>query len=160
MRIHIPPLRERKEDIPLLVDYFLDELSRKYGRRVLGLTRQAMAVLLSYKWPGNVRELRNTLERVFVETGTPLIGWRALEEWVRERAALAGEAPKRPPADPIPLETSAPVPSPPFRKGRGKEEILQALEAARWNASEAARILGIHRATLYRRMKELGIRRP
>ena len=97
LRVHIPPLRERKEDIPLLVEYFLDELSRKYGRRVVKLTRQAMAVLLSYKWPGNVRELKNALERIFIETRTPVIGWRALEEWVRERAALAGEAPARPP---------------------------------------------------------------
>ncbi len=160
LRIHIPPLRERKEDIPLLVDYFLGRLSEKYGKRIIGLTRQAMAVLLSYKWPGNVRELKNTLERVFIETRTPVIGWRALEEWVRERAALAGEAPVPPRADPIPLETSLPAVSPASRKLLEREEILQALESSRWNASEAARRLGIHRATLYRRMKDLGIQRP
>ncbi len=160
LRIHIPPLRERKEDIPLLVDYFLGRLSEKYGRRVIGLTRQAMAVLLSYKWPGNVRELKNTLERIYIETRTPLIGWRALEEWVRERAALAGEDPAPAKAEPIPLETSIPAVNPVSRRNLEREEILQALEGARWNASEAARRLGIHRATLYRRMKDLGIRRP
>ncbi len=160
LRIHVPPLRERKEDIPLLVEFFLEELSRKYGRRVLKLTRQAMAVLLSYKWPGNVRELKNTLERIFVETQTPVIGWRALEEWVRERAALAGEAPAPPRREPIPLETTLPFTSPQPRRGLEKEEILQALEESGWNASEAARRLGIHRATLYRHMKDLGIRRP
>ncbi len=152
LRINVPPLRERKEDIPLLVDFFLNELSNKYGKRILRLTRQAMAVLLSYTWPGNVRELKNALERIFIESRSVVIGWRALEQWVRERALLAsGKPPSMPnPEKPIPLP----------QKSIAREDILEALEASGWNASEAARKLGIHRATLYRYMKHHGIERP
>ncbi|MFO7983874.1 MAG: sigma 54-interacting transcriptional regulator [Desulfuromonadales bacterium] len=85
LRIHLPPLRERLEDIPLLVDHFLAQFNRRYDRQAQRLTREALELLQSYLWPGNIRELRNVLERVFVENRAEVIGARAFGEWVRER---------------------------------------------------------------------------
>ncbi len=89
LQIRIPPLRERLEDIPLLVQHFIQLLNAKYQRQVAGLTRDALAVLQHYQWPGNVRELRNLMERLFAETRTDVINRRALKEWVEERMAAA-----------------------------------------------------------------------
>ena len=85
LRIHLPSLRERLEDIPVLATHFLAALSRRYDRRVQGLTNEAVRVLQEHYWPGNVRELRNVLERVFVETRSEVIGRNAFLEWERER---------------------------------------------------------------------------
>lgn len=85
LRIHLPALRERPEDIPALVDHFLRQFSRKYRRTIHRLTPEAISLLQSYLWPGNIRELRNVLERVFIETRSEAIGAKAFREWVRER---------------------------------------------------------------------------
>ncbi len=85
LRIHLPALRQRLEDIPLLVEHFLGTFRRKYGRNVDRLTSEAMLLLRAYLWPGNVRELRNVLERVFIESQSEVIGARAFREWVNER---------------------------------------------------------------------------
>lgn len=89
LRIHMPALRERKGDIPLLANHILVSLNERYRRRVRGLTPEAMRALEDYQWPGNVRELRNVLERVYVETNATVIGRNALGEWERERDSLA-----------------------------------------------------------------------
>jgi transcriptional regulator with GAF, ATPase, and Fis domain len=86
LRIHMPPLRERAKDIPLLAAHFLEQLNAKYQRQIQGLTPEAMALLQTYHWPGNIRELRNVLERVVVETTADVIGRRAFDEWVQERS--------------------------------------------------------------------------
>ena len=83
LRIHMPPLRQRITDLPLLVAHFLDLLNQKYAVR--RLTPDAMALLSDYVWPGNIRELRNVLERVYVETVGEVIGRKAFDEWVEER---------------------------------------------------------------------------
>ena len=85
LRIHMPPLRQRITDLPLLVAHFLDLLNQKYRRHVHRLTPDAMALLSDYAWPGNIRELRNVLERVYVETVGEVIGRKAFDEWVEER---------------------------------------------------------------------------
>ena len=85
LRIHMPALRQRITDLPLLVAHFLDLLNQKYRRHVRRLTPDAMALLSDYAWPGNIRELRNVLERVYVETGGEVIGRKAFDEWVEER---------------------------------------------------------------------------
>jgi sigma-54 specific flagellar transcriptional regulator A len=185
LRIHLPPLRERPEDIPALVGHFLDGFARTYGRRVERLTPEALALLQSYLWPGNVRELRNVLERVFVETRAEVIGARAFAEWVRERRDFsAGDwgvgsgAMHRPPplAPPYPLASerrllaggtptlieAEAVPARP-RSTRPADldaaEIRDALRASAGNLAAAARLLGVHRATLYRYLHRLGLRR-
>ena len=85
LRIHLPALRQRVEDIPLLVEHFLGVFRRKYDRNITRLTSEAMALLQAYLWPGNIRELRNVLERVFIESRAEVIGARAFREWVNER---------------------------------------------------------------------------
>ena len=66
-RVHLPPLRERKEDIPLLIDHFVQKFSAQFGRGIEGFTDEAMERLLSYDWPGNIRELTNLIERIFID---------------------------------------------------------------------------------------------
>jgi DNA-binding NtrC family response regulator len=188
LRIHVPPLRERPEDIPALVDHFLQVFSRKYGRRIERLTAEALALLQAYLWPGNVRELRNVLERVFVETQGEVVGARAFAEWVRERQDFSPgrwgvEAAEIIRSEsiipPYPLATAqrllAAEPStfmeaelvasgkPARRSTRplelDAEEIGKAYRAAGGNLAGAARLLGVHRATLYRYLEKLRLRR-
>jgi sigma-54 specific flagellar transcriptional regulator A len=186
LRIHLPPLRQRVEDIPLLVEHFLALFQKKYRRKVHRLTNEAMTLLQAYLWPGNVRELRNVLERVFVETHADVIGARAFREWVSERQDFSpgdwgpatGEGwPIVPPyparsehlllPDPRRLALSGPD-SPADRQLSKKntrpaeldaEEIREACRAAGGNLTAAARLLGVHRATLYRYLKKLGLSR-
>jgi len=182
LRIHLPPLRERPEDIPLLVEHFLDGFNRKYGRRIERLTPEALALLQSYLWPGNIRELRNVLERVYIETGAELIGARAFTEWIRERRDFSpgewGPQAAKPLSPPRPLPSYRGLPAPPAdkfleaelvseRRGQrttrpvdlGAEEIRSAYLRAGGSLAAAARLLGVHRATLYRYLKKLGLNR-
>ena len=186
LRIHLPSLRQRADDIPHLVDYFLALFSRKYGRTVERLTPEAMTLLQAYLWPGNVRELRNVLERVFIENHSEVIGARAFKEWVQERQdfspgdwgpgnmGVEGDAM----ALPYPLPASRVLLSRPERlaldAGHGSLKpverttqpvnldetmVRNAWAATGGNLAAAARQLGVHRATLYRYMKKLGLTR-
>lgn len=172
LRIQLPPLRQRPEDIPLLVEHFLHLFRRKYARPVERLSPEAMALLDAYLWPGNVRELRNVLERVFVETHAEVIGARAFREWVRERQDFTpgewGPEPAGPGAavaPPWPLPGSpAEAPAAVVRRSTRPVNlelaaIRRAWQAAGGNLSAAARLLGVHRATLYRALKRLGLHR-
>ena len=91
LRIHLPPLRGRVEDVPFLVSHFLKTLNAKYRKNIKRLTPEAMSLLQSYLWPGNIRELRNVLERIVVETQGEVIGGRAFRDWIRERQQLSPE---------------------------------------------------------------------
>jgi len=177
LRIALPALRERREDIPLLVDHFLAQFNRSYAQQVRRLTPEAVALLQAYSWPGNVRELRNVLERVYVESHAEVIGARAFQEWVQERQRAAGApAPARatplaapwvaarPEADFIEAElVSEGAPRRLRRSTRPVEldieEIQRAYRAAHGNLAAAARLLGVHRATLYRYLDRLGLQR-
>lgn len=188
LRIHLPPLRDRPEDIPVLTDHFLNQLSRKYGRRIHRLTPEAMALLQSYLWPGNIRELQNVLERTFIETRADVIGARAFREWIRERQDFTPDRwgppePGKPAAGtlspPYPLASEYRLlthPEPLLleqKDARGRtagkrttrpaeldaDEIARAFHSSGGNLSRAARLLGVHRATLYRYMKRLGLTR-
>ncbi|MCK5826527.1 MAG: sigma-54-dependent Fis family transcriptional regulator, partial [Desulfuromusa sp.] len=90
LRIHLPPLRERLEDIPLLAEIFLQEFNSKYGKGIKQLTNEAVRLLQSYLWPGNIRELKNVIERVVVESETEAVGARAFSEWIHERQQFSG----------------------------------------------------------------------
>ena len=187
LRIHLPPLRRRPEDLPLLVDYFLALFRRKYRKSIHRLTGEAMSLLQAYLWPGNVRELRNVLERVFVETHAEVIGARAFREWVGERQDFApgdwgpelGDERSRIFSPYRPLDAGRQLPNTrrlalaepssaaalltPRRTTRSvdldKDEIRAACLAAGGNLTGAARLLGVHRATLYRYLKKLGLSR-
>ncbi len=92
LRIHMPPLRERIEDVPLLLDHFLRFFNGRYLKQIRRVTPDAIRRLQAYGWPGNVRELRNVLERVYVETDGDVIGAKAFAEWESEREVLAAGA--------------------------------------------------------------------
>jgi sigma-54 specific flagellar transcriptional regulator A len=188
LRVHLPSLRQRPEDVPLLVDHFLSLFRQKYQRSVQRLTHEAMDLLQAYLWPGNVRELRNVLERVFVETQAEVVGARAFKEWVRERQDFSpGDwgpdglmcVERSPLSPPYPLaseQTLLPLRQyplitaasggaiePPRRSTRpvdlDADEIREAFRATAGNLTAAARLLGVHRATLYRSLARLGISR-
>ncbi len=92
LRIHAPALRERLDDLPLLVDHFLRVFAERYGRRAVRLSPEALNALAAYAWPGNVRELRNVLERLYVEATGDVVARSALAEWEQERELLAAGA--------------------------------------------------------------------
>ncbi len=152
--IEVPPLRERKEDIPLLTAHFLKTYSRQMGKKIESVSAPAMRLLLSYRWPGNVRELENVLQRAMVvEEGNALS-----EETIQEVGAVApisqglvvpisGEAVPPPLKDK--LET--------LRSEEEKRLILSALEKTRWRRQEAAGLLGMSRKSLFLKMKKHGL---
>jgi len=143
--MHIAPLQERPEDIPAIVQHFIRENTQKTGKKILGLTPEAMEKLSAYPWPGNVRELRNAGEYAFVLCNSGGIA--------------VGHLPPKIVAGP-----SAPCPEPALpaagEKHRSEREALvRALEQTGGNRTEAARILGVSRVTVWKRMKKFGIER-
>jgi PAS domain S-box-containing protein len=140
-RIHIPPLRARKTDIPMLVEHFLKSAGRPAGKVACSPDADAWQCLMAYDWPGNVRELRSCVDFALIHCQGAAIRAGDLPPEVRSaRPALAREA------------EAAPAFSP-----DGRLRLQQALEIAGGNRSQAAKLLGISRATLYRRMQELGL---
>ncbi len=164
-------MRERLEDIPLLVEQFLEQFNARYRKNARRLTSEAVRLLQSYLWPGNVRELRNVVERVVVESETEAIGARAFREWIQERQQFSAGTQPQPLADaPQPLPVAVPyhgddlagdLPVAPHSQGEKvaltEAVIRQAYQQADGNLSAAARILGVHRATLYRHLKRLNL---
>jgi DNA-binding NtrC family response regulator len=136
-RIHLPPLRERRVDLPLLVRHILSEQRAITGRHVEAVNDEAMQALLAYEWPGNVRELKNTLGYAVIHCAGTAIELEDLPPEVLERAT-----PVIPPAD-LP--------------GDERERIVAALARAGGERKAAAALLGVSRATLYRRMAHYGI---
>ncbi|HYN84157.1 MAG TPA: sigma-54 dependent transcriptional regulator [Pyrinomonadaceae bacterium] len=136
VRIHVPPLRERREDVGLLAEQFLALYAAKHGRRAASFERDASAVLAAYEWPGNVRELANVVERAVIVSEGPRVGAEALPESVRAAARAKSRAAGRP--------TLAELEA---------EYIRETLAAAGGNKSEAARLLGISRKNLYERLR-------
>jgi DNA-binding NtrC family response regulator len=128
-RVDLPPLRERRQDIPLLCQHYIAVLNQQLDRDVQGLTEEVQSALLSYPWPGNVRELKNLLEAAFIGVSSGPVGVTALPPQFRARLqALAGV-----PAD-------------------ERERLLRALLATNWNKSKAAAQLQWSRMTLYRKL--------
>jgi DNA-binding NtrC family response regulator len=145
--IHLPPLRERREDIPLLAQAFLREFSRERGKEIEDLTDSAIEVLHSHSWPGNVRELRNVIERAVVFCRGSKITPEHLPTGLRE-------APPPPPSPPSASQAE------PLRRAVERAEvetIRAALAATEGRRNEAAEILGISRKTLWEKIKGYGI---
>jgi len=150
--IHLPPLRERPEDIGALLDHFVKELSASVGRPAAGISEEARQKLLAYAWPGNVRELRNAVERaVILSEG----GWIRGEHLPLPlgRSAAAAETPRATSA-----ETRGPAaPAPLNLESQERTMIEQALRRAGGNKSKAARLLGLTRSQLYTRLEKHAI---
>jgi len=151
--IHLPALRERRDDVPVLSDDFLIEIGRAIGRRPAGISSEARQMLADYHWPGNVRELRNVLERaaILCDGGMITLDHLALRP---APAAPITEVPRRPEALPDP-EASIPE-SPKDLHTVERSMIEKALESARFNKSKAAKALGLTRHQLYIRMRKHG----
>ena len=145
--LHMPPLRERRDDVPLLVSHFLDRLSNGNGSRepvqVKALSEEASEVLVSYDWPGNVRELENALERAAVVTPGPVIELQALPERVR--------------VAPTPRLVGDTLPPNPSIEIIERAYIHWVLQAEGGNKTRAAEVLGIDPSTLYRKLNRYGI---
>ncbi|GAN33270.1 MAG: sigma-54-dependent Fis family transcriptional regulator [Candidatus Brocadia sp. AMX2] len=133
-RIHLPPLRNRKEDIPLLLCFYIRELNLRFGREVECLTKDALEYLLCYDWPGNVRELKNLVEATFVNLSSRQISLSDLPEQFRRRIGEARDLPRSEP-----------------------DLLLSTLMSTNWNKSKAAQKLHWSRMTLYRKLAKYHI---
>lgn len=139
----IPPLRDRLEDIPLLCEHFIDNCNYELGTAVAGIDRKVLQVFARHDWPGNVRELRNVIQRACLNAGTDIIKTNHL------------------PSEAVGMASNAQM-----REGGGlqahleeaeREYITGVLQSVRWNRNRAADILGIHRTSLYAKMKKYGL---
>jgi len=150
--IEAPALRDRREDIPLLVQHFLDVSNQEKGKRIDGLSPEALDAMCRYRWPGNVRELENLMERMVILKGEGEIGVDDLPDPIRaDASALAGNAPAIPPQG---LEFNDVV-------GRFETDLIrQALEHTHWNKNRAAQLLGLNRTTLLEKIKKRRIEAP
>lgn len=150
VRVEPPPLRSRKEDIPLLVDHFIKRFNRLQGKRVRGITQETMAVLMAHDFPGNCRELENLVEHAFVLCSEGYITPACLPEEFSARHRSW-----QPP--PAYQETSE---MEKVLHGAEAEAIIAAIRRNNNNRVAAARELGIHKSTLFRKIKQLGIALP
>jgi transcriptional regulator with PAS, ATPase and Fis domain len=137
--VFIPPLRERKGDIPLLANYFVQKSSRTMGKPMSSISPEAMDTIVRYNWPGNVRELENAIERAMVVGKPPSIRAEDLPYQLTERNHV------------LPAGSIAAV---------EKAHIVSVLDQNRWNISRSAEILQIDRVTLYNKIEKYGLKRP
>jgi len=137
--IFIPPLRERKSDIPLLADYFVGKYARAMAKPISSISPEALDVLVRYDWPGNVRELENAIERAMVVGKPPAIGPQDLPFQLSEKNS-------RPHTGSL--------------AAMEKSHIASVLEQNNWNISRSAEILEIDRVTLYNKIHKYGLRKP
>ncbi len=144
IRIPIPPLRDRRDDIPLLADFFVRSLNRKQHKRIRGFSDEAVSVLMAYEWPGNVRELENAVEYAFVLCPKGYIELQHLPESIQSVSA-SGPGAGGGAVSLKSVETAF---------------VLNALKRNKWNYRKTAQELGIHRTSLYRKLKSLGIAKP
>jgi len=144
VRVELPPLRRRKEDLPLLARQLIERLNRLQGRVVKGIAPEALSLLFAHDWPGNVRELENLIERAFILCGDGFIETAHLpEEFLGGSTRMSAASPSRLAHDMLDAQA-----------------IRAALDRNGGSRVAAARELGIHKTTFFRRMKKLGIALP
>ncbi len=137
VEMYIPPLRERREDVPLLVDHFIRHFNKKFNKGINSITNDVQRIFMDYQWPGNIRELIHTVEHAFIKCNQSIIT-----------------------TDDLPLEFKRHKPLPISLKEREENEykaIRNALEKANWNKTLAAKLLGIDRRTVYRKIEKHGL---
>jgi DNA-binding NtrC family response regulator len=158
----LPPLRARRQDIPLLIDHFLRELTSRHGRGPVAVDPEAQRRLLAYEWPGNIRELQNVLERAMLLAEQDVIGSEHLTAIVRgAESALDSSL-----TWPVPADPEAGASAGPDVDGRlqsleevERRHVLHVLTAMRGNRDETSRILGISRRTLSRMIQRWNLPR-
>jgi len=141
---HVPPLRDRREDIGLLAEYFMNEFTSAYGRKRKEFSPEAMKMLEDFSWPGNVRELRNMIERIVIMNPQIRIDARHIPINPSRRSVFEAEMPQFSSLQEV-------------REAAEREYITKKLEEARGNISRAAELLGLERSHLYKKLRALGI---
>jgi two-component system response regulator HydG len=144
--VKLPPLRERREDIPLLIDHFVREFATRYGRPLPGISSDLRKALMSYSWPGNVRQLRNVVESLLVIDTDGELGLDDLTD--EELLASVGDVPQSTGSSHLVGQSMEAIEA---------HYIAETLRLTAGNREEAARLLGIGERTLYRKLKEYGI---
>ncbi|MCE5333359.1 MAG: sigma-54 dependent transcriptional regulator [Desulfobacteraceae bacterium] len=137
VNLHLPPLRERKDDIPLLAEHFMEKFNIEFNKKFNRIERKALEMMVGYYWPGNVRELENVIERAIVIDQGPEIKAKHLPFYTCE-TPLTGD-------EPLALEDVE------------KEHIRKVLQQNQWNVSRAAKVLDIDRTTLHKKIQKFGI---
>ena len=140
--LRCPPLRERLEDLPMIVQSFIRLNNSKTGKKIVGMTPEAIEKMIAYAWPGNIRELRNTVEYAFVLCSSGGIGAQHLPPKIAATAAVC---------------TDPGLPQPGASENAKKDTLIRALRQSGGNRSEAARILGVSRVTVWKQIKKYGI---
>jgi DNA-binding NtrC family response regulator len=145
VRLSLPPLRDRKEDIPLLVDHFIGRLNRLQGKSINGIAPETLAVLMKYDFPGNVRELENAIEHAFVVCPGGMIEPNHLPDHLAPDGSILSGKREAVPDSLVEVEARF---------------IVAALKRNAWNRAATARELGIDKSTLYRKIRSHGIDLP
>ncbi len=141
VEVGLPPLHERPEDIPLLVDHFCEVFNKGFGKNIEGLSDEVLRVFLEYPWRGNVRELENAMEHAFVLCRGRVIDLGQIPSEIREYSGTPWSVPER-------------------VSVKGAQEVLEALNKTGWNKAKAARLLGINRRTLYKKLEKFKLSEP
>ncbi len=158
IQLRVPPLRERIDDIPMLIDHFLGIFAARYSRDRRSVSRAALKMLIAHRWPGNVRQLENALLNAWVLSDGPELEVEDFElsdpsgSLMRSAGGAVSVAPGSAPSSSDAVSTSLDA----HKKGE-RERILQALSASNWNRVKAAELIGMPRRTFYRRLKDYGI---
>ena len=134
--IDVPPLRERREDIPILINYFINKFSVKYKKNIKGIDPNVLDLLLEWKYSGNVRELENIIEFSIVRSKTDTISFLSLPEWIKKNINNS--------------ETNS-------KFDISSSYLIELLNKHKWNKTKVAEILGIDRSTLWRKLKSIGL---
>jgi transcriptional regulator with PAS, ATPase and Fis domain len=142
VEIKVPPLRERRADIPLLIDHLISSFNKKFKKNITGISKEVEICFMGYGWPGNIRELMHVLEHAFVVCQSQTINMDNLPQEIREHLSIYHSHENRHSRKRTPLT---------------REDIYSALENTGWNKVQAARILGVSRPSLYEKMKDYNI---
>ena len=142
VEIKVPPLRERRADIPLLIDHLISSFNKKFKKNITGISKEVEICFMGYDWPGNIRELMHVLEHAFVVCQSQTINMDNLPQEIREHLSIYHSHENRHSRKRTPLT---------------REDIYSALENTGWNKVQAARILGVSRPSLYQKMKDYNI---
>jgi DNA-binding NtrC family response regulator len=140
VNIRLPLLKDRREDIPFLVNFFIEKFNTKYHMKVKGISQKAMNLFADYEWTGNVRELENTIESILVINSPEVIDIQHLPQEIRDFR-------ERP--EVIPIKIGTPL------EEVEREMLIQTLKATRGNKRRAAQLLGINVRTIHRKMEEI-----
>jgi transcriptional regulator with PAS, ATPase and Fis domain len=140
VNIKLPPLRDRRDDIPFLINFFIEKYNQKYHMKVKGISQKAMNLLTDYQWTGNVRELENTIESILVINSPEVIDIQHLPQEIRDLKERL---------EVIPIKIGTPL------EEVEREMLIQTLRATKGNKRKAAQLLGINVRTIHRKMEEI-----